>query len=36
MKEATLSDMLKQAYVKTKNQLIEFYDSSWQDCPDTG
>ena len=36
MKDAPLSDLLIQASIKTENQLMVFYDSSWQDCPDTG
>ena len=28
--------ILRQANIKTKNHLIDFSDSSWQDCPDTG
>ena len=36
MKDAPLSDLLIQAIIKTENQLMAFYDSSWQDCPDTG
>ena len=27
--------MLRQASIKTKNHLMDFSDSSWQDCPDT-
>ena len=27
---------MRQASVKPENHLIYFYDSSWQDCPDTG
>ena len=29
-------DILKQANIKTNNRLRDFYDSSWQDCTDTG
>ena len=36
MKYAPLSDLLRQDSIKTKNQLMAFYDSSWKDCPDTG
>ena len=36
IKDATLSDLLRQASIKTDNQLMVFSDSSWQDCPDTG
>ena len=33
---APVTDLLRQANIKTKNHLMAFYDSSWQDCPDTG
>ena len=36
MKDAPLSDLLRQAIIKTDNQLMAFYDSSWKDCPYTG
>ena len=36
MKDAPLSDLLGQANIKTKNQLMDFYDSSWKNCPYTG
>ena len=32
---ATLSDLLRQAGIKTEYQLMAFSDSSWQDCLDT-
>ena len=31
-----VTDLLRQANIKTKNHLMAFSDSSWQDCPDTG
>ena len=31
-----VSDLLRQASIKTENHLMEFSDSCWQDCPDTG
>ena len=34
--DAPLSDLLRQANVKTDNQLMAFSDYSWKDCPDTG
>ena len=34
--DAPVPDILRQANIKTKNQLMDFYDSSWQDCTDTG
>ena len=36
MKDAHLSDLLKQASIKTENQVMDFSDSSWQYFPDTG
>ena len=27
---------MRQASIKTENQLMDFYDYSWQDFPDTG
>ena len=35
-KDAPLSHLLRQASIKAENQLMAFYDSSWQYCPDTG
>ena len=35
-KYATLSDLLRQANINTKNQMMAFSDSSWQYFPDTG
>ena len=36
MNDAPLSDLLRQASIKNKNQLMAFSDSSWQYFPDTG
>ena len=36
MNDAPVTDLLRQASIKTKNQLMAFSDSSWQYCPDTG
>ena len=33
---APVTDLLRQANIKTKNHLMDFSDYSWQDCPDTG
>ena len=33
--DAPVTDILRQANIKTKNHLMDFYDSSWKDCPDT-
>ena len=33
---STVSDILRQASIKTENHLMDFSDSSWQYCPDTG
>ena len=34
--DAPVSDLLRQASIKTENHLMDFSDSSWQDFPDTG
>ena len=36
MNDATLSDLLRKASIKTDNQLVDFSDSIWQYCSDTG
>ena len=36
LNDAPVTDLLRQASIKTENHLIDFSDSSWQDCPDTG
>ena len=36
MNDAPVTDLLRQANVKTNNRLMDFSDSSWQYCPDTG
>ena len=36
MKDESLSELLRQAIIKTENPLMAFYDSIWKDCPDTG
>ena len=36
MNDAPVTDILRQANIKTKNYLMAFSDYSWQDCPDTG
>ena len=36
LKDAPVYDLLRQANIKTKNHLMDFSDSSWQDFPDTG
>ena len=36
MNDAPVTDLLIQSNIKTKNHLIAFSDSSWQDCQDTG
>ena len=36
LNDAPVTDILRQANIKTKNHLLAFSDSSWQDCPDTG
>ena len=34
--DAPVTDLLRQASIKTENHLMAFSDSSWQDCPETG
>ena len=34
--DAFLSDLMIQANINTKNQLMAFSDYIWKDCPDTG
>ena len=36
LNDAPVTDILRQANIKTNNNLMAFSDSSWQDCPDTG
>ena len=36
MKDAPLSDLLRQVSINADNQLMELSNSIWQDCPDTG
>ena len=36
LNDAPVTDLLRQAYIKTNNHLMDFSGSSWQDCPDTG
>ena len=36
MNDAPVTDLLRQASIKTENHLMVFPDSSWQDCPETG
>ena len=36
LNDAPVTDLSRQANIKTKNNLMAFSDSSWQDCPDTG
>ena len=33
---APVTDLLRQANIKTKNHLMAFYDYSWKYCPGTG
>ena len=35
MNYAHLSDLLRQSIINTEKQLMDFSNSSWQDCPDT-
>ena len=34
--DTTVTDLLMQANIKTKNHLMDFSYSSWRDCPETG
>ena len=34
--DAAVPHLLRQASIKTKNHLMDFSESSWQDCPQTG
>ena len=36
LNDAPVTDLLRQANIKTKNHLMDFTDSSWKDFPDTG
>ena len=36
MNDAPVSDLLRQASIKTDNHLMDFSGSSWQDCLETG
>ena len=36
MNDAPVSELLRQDSIKTDNQLMDFYDSSWKYFPDNG
>ena len=36
LNDSPVTDILRQANIKTKNNWMAFSDYSWQDCPDTG
>ena len=36
LNDAPVTDILRQVNINTKNHLMDFSDSNWQDCPDTG
>ena len=36
LNDTPVTNMLRQSNIKTKNRLMDFSDSSWQDYPDTG
>ena len=36
LNDEPVTDVLRQANIKTKNHLMDFSDSSWPDFPDTG
>ena len=33
LNDSPVTDLLRQANIKTKNHLVDFADSSWQYCP---
>ena len=35
MNDAPVTDLLRQAIIKTENHLMDFSNASWQDCPET-
>ena len=35
LNDAPITDLLRQAIIKTENHLMAFSDSSWKYCPDT-
>ena len=35
LNDAQVTNLLRQANIKTKNHLMDFSDSSWEYCPDT-
>ena len=36
LNDESVTDLSRQANIKTKNYLMDFSDSSWKDCTDTG
>ena len=36
MNDAPVSNLLRQDSIKTENQLMDLFNSSWQDFPNTG
>ena len=36
LNDAPVTDLLRQSNIKTENHLMDFSDSVWQECPDTG
>ena len=34
MNDTPVTDLLIQASIKIENHFMDFYDSSWKDCPD--
>ena len=36
LNDAPVTDLLRQVNINTKKHLMDFSDSIWQDCPDTG
>ena len=36
MNDAPVTELFRQASIKTENHLMDLSDSSWLECPDTG
>ena len=36
MHDALVTDLARKAIIKTENHLMDFYNPSWQYCPNTG
>ena len=36
MNDAPVTDLFRKASIRTDNHLVDFSNSSWKNCPDTG